>query len=123
MSVEENKKVHQRNHEEVWMKRNLDAVGECFSEDFVGDMGRGDHYSPDQLKEALEGMWSDQDKNNTKVVRVEHHAKIGEGDLLAVWQTNYRSDGSSQEMVTLLKFKKGKIVSSKWFPAPGSTGQ
>ena len=105
------------------MKRNLDVVDECYDQDYIQDMDRGERVPPEQLKAALQAIWASQDKDNKKLVRVRHHAKIGEGDLLAIWQTNYLSDDTSREMVTLMKFRDGKIVTSKWFPAPESTAQ
>ena len=115
MSVEENKKIHLKLHEGIWMGRNLELVDEVLGEDYVPDMGRGESQTNAQMKEMLKSAWAKMDNNNRKIVRTEYHGKIGEGDLLAVWQTNYFSDDSSSEEINLFRFENGKIATFKSF--------
>lgn len=118
MSVEENKEAHRKVHEEIWIKRNIDLVDEVFGDEFRGDMGRGDKLSAEQSKAMLKKHWASMDENNRKITGTDYHAKIGEGDHLADWQTNHFSDGSSTEEVNLFVFKDGKNIGMKSFKLP-----
>lgn len=118
MSIEENKKVHQKVHEEIWINRKIDLVDEVIGKDFKGDMGKGESRTAEQMKEMLKGAWASMDEKNHKIVSTDYHAKIGEGDHLAVWQTNHFSDGSSTEEVNLFVFKDGKNIGMKTFKLP-----
>lgn len=118
MSVEENKKAYEKANKELWMNWNLDALQDFFQFPIAMDMGKSETYTLEQVKERLQSMRQKQQQEGSKLVKVEHHAMIGEGDLLAVWQTNFYADGSSQEMMTLHKYVDGKVAARKWFPAP-----
>ena len=113
MSVEENKKTHEKFINEVWMARNPDVVDEVISDRFSSDWGKGA-----MTIEHMKAMCANHDKNARRVVRTEYHERVGEGDLLAVWKTQHFSDGSSEEGLTLWKFENGKIVTYKWFTPP-----
>lgn len=118
MSVEKNKKTHQRWLDEIWMdgKRNLDAIDEVIGESLTGNWGKDEPSTIDQFKANFKKLYADRDKKNTRIVKTDIHERIGEGDILAVWKTQHYSNGSSDEGLTLWQFENGKIVSFKWFP-------
>ena len=110
MSIEENKATQKRNTEELWIKGNLDVIDETMDENVV--YGRSNIHGREEFKKALKEHLA-----NPEIPRVEkvvYHEMIGEGDTLAVWQTNYKSDGTSIEGVTIAKFKNGKVISREW---------
>lgn len=118
MTTDEMKDLHLKLHEGIWINRNLDLLDEVMGETFRGNMGRGEPQSKEQMKEMLKQSWENRVNENKRPVRTEYHGKIAEGDLLAVWQTNYYSDGTSSEEVNLFKFENGKIATSKRFGPP-----
>jgi hypothetical protein len=116
MSVEENKKIHQRFIDDVWMGKNLDSIDEVIGGTLTDDWGKAKPATLDELKE-----WLGSRKSN--IVRTDIHERFGEGDSLAVWKTQYFDDGRSEEWLTLWKFENGKITSFKAFPGAKKDGE
>ena len=117
MSIEEMKEVHLKLHEGIWMNRNLELLDDVFGETFRFNMGRGEPMGKAQMTEMLKGSWDKMDESNHKIVRTEYHGKAAEGDLLAVWQTNFFKDDTSSEEINLFKFENGKVATFKSFKA------
>ena len=117
MSVEENKRNHQTLHEELWMKGNVDIIDDLMVPEitFIGMKGH------DEIKRRFREYYANPD--NPRVERVEHHVKIGEGDFLAIWQTNHLTNGTTVEGVTFQRYDKGKLAESHWFPRPTENQQ
>ena len=94
-------------------------IDETTDESFVNE--EANIHGLEELKEGFKKYFANPDTR--RVERVVYHEMIGEGDTLAVWQTNYSPDGKSFEGVTIAKFKNGKLTSSDWIEkAPEEQG-
>ena len=48
-----------------------------------------------------------------KLEKVVFDEMVGEGDKLAVWQTNHMSNGEARVVVTFHEFRNGKLLHSR----------
>lgn len=111
MSVAENIALLKRQTEEFWIARDLDKMDEFFDEALNSNVFK----SRAEAKKLLEKIFADQ---STRVVKVDYHEIVGEGDIVFARQTNHQSNGVTVEGVTLAEFKNGKIIRNSWYTTP-----
>jgi hypothetical protein len=67
----------------------------------------------DATKLSLNQRMSLASPDTKKLEKIAFDEMIGEGDKLAVWQTNHRSNGEVWEIVSFHNFRNGKLLNTR----------
>jgi predicted ester cyclase len=108
MSIEENKAIVRRCWEEVWNKKNLNALDEYLDENYVGHT-RGQR-GIEEAKAAQAKVF----KEYPDIGRIETEDIFAEGDKVAWRWTLYAKGKAASTGITINRIVGGKIADD-WF--------